>query len=467
MGDYYLAVDIGASSGRHILASAAEDGTLRMEEVYRFENGLTEKNGHMCWDTKYLFSQILAGMKQCREIGKIPKSMGIDTWAVDFVLLDADGSLIGDSVGYRDSRTAGMDEVVYRTIPQEELYARTGIQKQIFNTIYQLTAVRETAPEQLKEAAVFLMIPDYFNYLLTGVSCAEYTNATTTQLVNAETKDWDYEILERLGFPADIFPGIALPGTGLGGLKEEVRSEVGYDLEVVLPATHDTGSAVVAVPAREKNSIYISSGTWSLMGIEREKADTSKAGMDANFTNEGGYDYRFRYLKNIMGLWMIQSVRREYGKAFSFAQLCEMAGAEDSFPSRVDVNDQSFLAPESMLYAVMDYCRKTGQKLPVNPGQVAAIIYQSLAESYAQTVQEIEKLTGVTYESIYLVGGGSNASYLNRLTAKATGKRVFAGPQEATAIGNILVQMLKDKVYATLEEAREAVYRSFRIKEEI
>ena len=215
MGDYYLAVDIGASSGRHILASAAEDGTLRMEEVYRFENGLTEKNGHMCWDTKYLFSQILAGMKQCREIGKIPKSMGIDTWAVDFVLLDADGSLIGDSVGYRDSRTAGMDEVVYRTIPQEELYARTGIQKQIFNTIYQLTAVRETAPEQLKEAAVFLMIPDYFNYLLTGVSCAEYTNATTTQLVNAETKDWDYEILERLGFPADIFPGIALPGTGL------------------------------------------------------------------------------------------------------------------------------------------------------------------------------------------------------------------------------------------------------------
>ena len=466
MGEYYLAIDIGASSGRHILATTLEDGTLTMEEVYRFDNGLSEVDGHMCWDTKYLFSQIIAGMKKCKEIGKIPKSMGIDTWGVDFVPLDANGNKVGNSVGYRDGRTNGMDDVVYESIPLDELYARTGIQKQIFNTVYQMAAIREQNPEWLDEAKTFLMIPDYFNYLLTGVKCAEYTNATTTQLVNAQTNSWDDEIMDRLGIPREIFPDIMLPGTKVGNLSETVRSEVGYDLAVVLPATHDTGSAVLAVPAKEENAIYISSGTWSLMGIERKNADTTKASMEANFTNEGGYDHRFRYLKNIMGLWMIQSVRREYGKAFSFAELCEMAAKEDSFPSRVDVNDQSFLAPESMLYAIMDYCKRTGQKIPVNPGQVAAVIYQSLAESYAQTVKEIEALTGKTYEAIYIVGGGSNASYLNALTAKATGKKVYAGPGEATAIGNILAQMLGDHVYATIQEARDAVYRSFEIREE-
>ena len=304
------------------------------------------------------------------------------------------------------------------------------------------------------------MTPDDFPALCAILQDPEVMYAYEHAFSDAETKDWDYEILERLGFPADIFPGIALPGTGLGGLKEEVRSEVGYDLEVVLPATHDTGSAVVAVPAREKNSIYISSGTWSLMGIEREKADTSKAGMDANFTNEGGYDYRFRYLKNIMGLWMIQSVKKEFTEDLSFAQICEMASKE-TIPSIVDCNDDCFLAPKSMIKAVQDFCSRTGQQVPETVGEISSVIYNSLAKCYGDTVQEIEEITGKKYSTIYVVGGGSNAGYLNELTAKYTGKKVSAGPSEATAIGNVIVQMLHDGVFKDLPEARTCVRESF------
>ena len=464
MGEYYLAIDIGASSGRHILATTLEDGTLTMEEVYRFDNGLSEVDGHMCWDTKYLFSQIIAGMKKCKEIGKIPKSMGIDTWGVDFVLLDANGNMVGNSVGYRDGRTNGMDDVVYESIPLDELYARTGIQKQIFNTVYQMAAIREQNPEWLDEAKTFLMIPDYFNYLLTGVKCAEYTNATTTQLVNAQTNSWDDEIMDRLGIPREIFPDIMLPGTKVGNLSETVRSEVGYDLAVVLPATHDTGSAVLAVPAKEENAIYISSGTWSLMGVENREAICTEESRKANLTNEGGYEYRYRFLKNIMGLWMIQSVRHEYEDKYSFAELCAMAEAVKDFPSRVDVNDDCFFAPDSMIGAIKEYCEKSGQPVPQTPGEVSTVVYQSLADSYGQTVQEIQAITGKDYEAINIVGGGANADYLSQLTANSTGKTVYAGPTEATAIGNLVAQMLKAGEYESLEEARKGIFKSFAVK---
>ena len=310
MRQYYLAIDIGASSGRHILAHM-ENGKMILEEIYRFPNGMIEKNGHKCWDTEALFDAILEGMKKCKEVGKVPVSMGIDTWAVDYVLLDKENKMIGDAVGYRDGRTMGMDEKVYAIIPEEKLYERTGIQKQIFNTIYQLMAVKEQDSKMLGQAETMLMIPEYFNYLLTGKKAAEYTNATTTQLVSPETKDWDYELIEMLGYPRQIFQKIEKPGTVLGNLTEEVKKEVGFDCKVILPATHDTGSAVMAVPTNDENTIYISSGTWSLMGTELKKADCSKESRLHNFTNEGGYDYRFRYLKNIMGLWMIQSVRCE------------------------------------------------------------------------------------------------------------------------------------------------------------
>lgn len=465
MSQYHLAIDIGASGGRHILGWK-ENGRLLQEEVYRFKNGMENKDGVLCWNTERLFASILEGMKRCKEAGKIPSTMGIDTWAVDFVLLDEKDQILGDSVGYRDDRTAGMDQKVYETIPLPELYERTGIQKLIFNTVYQLMAVKEQHPEELRQAKSYLMIPDYFHFLLTGKKCCEYTNATTTQLVSPVTKDWDRELMEKLGYPAQIFPEIALPGTSLGGLRPEIQSQVGFDCQVVLPATHDTGSAVLAVPALQKQFLYISSGTWSLMGTERMEADCSPESMRANFTNEGGYEYRFRYLKNIMGLWMIQSLKKELEKErdYSFQELCSMAEECNSFPSRVDVDDDRFLAPESMLLELQAACRESGQKVPETPGELAAVIYQSLAECYGRTVRELEELTGVTYEGIYIVGGGSNADYLNELTAKATGKTVYAGPGEATALGNHLVQMLHQKEFASLEEARKCVFESFPMK---
>lgn len=357
-----------------------------------------------------------------------------------------------------------MDKEVSRFLSQEELYARTGIQKQIFNTIYQLMAVKKGEPQLLSKAKAMLMVPDYFNFLLTGRKCTEYTNATTTQLVNPVTRDWDYELIELLGYPKRIFGTISQPKTPVGRLTEEMRARVGYDLEVVLPATHDTGSAVVSVPATGDSYLYISSGTWSLMGTERMEADCSKASMEANLTNEGGYGYRFRYLKNIMGLWMIQSVRNELGREYSFAQLCRMAEECREFPSRVDVNDQSFLAPVSMMEAITRYCEAHGEMAPKTPGEYAAVIYQSLADSYGQTVREIEGITGQRFEKIHIVGGGANADYLNRLTAEATKKPVYAGPTEATAIGNLVVQMLADNRFASLEEVRQAIYGSFSIE---
>lgn len=462
MEKYYLAIDIGASSGRHMLASM-KDGKMQLEEVYRFPNGMDNKNGTLCWDTDRLFKEIVNGLKKCREIGKIPVSMGIDTWGVDYVLLDKDDNILGDTVGYRDSRTEGMDGKVYEVILQDDLYARTGIQKQIFNTIYQLMAVKESHPEYLEQAETLLMIPDYFNFLLTGVKKNEYTEATTGQLISPKTNDWDYELIDKLGYNSKMFVPVSMPGTVVGDFTEEVQKEVGFNCTVVLPATHDTGSAVLAVPTNDDDAVYISSGTWSLMGIERKEADCSMESMRANFTNEGGYDHRFRYLKNIMGLWMIQSVKKEFTEDLSFAQICEMASKE-TISSIVDCNDDCFLAPESMIGAVQKFCRDTDQQVPETVGEISSVIYNSLAKCYGDTVEEIEAITGRKYSTIYVVGGGANAGYLNELTAKYTGRRVSAGPTEATAIGNVIVQMIRDGVFASLPEARTCVKESFDVK---
>ena len=462
MEKYYLAVDIGASSGRHMLASM-KDGKMQLEEVYRFPNGMDNKNGTLCWDVDRLITEIKNGLKKCKEIGKIPVSMGIDTWGVDYVLLDKNDNILGDTVGYRDSRTEGMDEKVYEVIPQDDLYARTGIQKQIFNTIYQLMAVKESHPEYLEQAETILMIPDYFNFLLTGVKMNEYTEATTGQLISPKTNDWDYELIDMLGYNSKMFRPVSMPGTVVGDFTEDVQKEVGFNCTVVLPATHDTGSAVLAVPTNDDDAVYISSGTWSLMGIERKEADCSMESMKANFTNEGGYDHRFRYLKNIMGLWMIQSVKKEFTEDLSFAEICEMASKE-TIPSIVDCNDDCFLAPESMIEAVQKFCCDTDQPVPETVGEISSVIYNSLAKCYGDTVEEIEAITGKKYSTIYVVGGGSNAGYLNELTAKYTGRKVSAGPSEATAIGNIIVQMLHDGVFASLPEARTCVKESFDVK---
>lgn len=434
-----------------------------LEEIHRFPNGMTECNGEKVWDVDLLFGEILTGMKKCKELGKIPYSVGIDTWAVDFVLLDRNGRRLGNAVGYRDDRTQGMDEKVYAKIPETELYGRTGIQKQIFNTIYQLMALKCREPEMLVQADKLLMIPDYFHYLLTGKAVTEYTNATTTQLVNPQTKDWDEELILQLGFPMDIFTEIAVPGTELGEIKAEIAKEIGYSCKVVLPATHDTGSAVMAVPAQGDDALYISSGTWSLMGTERMEADCSEESRKKNLTNEGGFNYRFRYLKNIMGLWMIQSVKKEIAPELGFGEICAQA-SKCTISSIVDCNDDRFLAPKNMTEEVCRACEESGQQIPEGIVQVAAVIYNSLAKCYAKTKQEIEYMTGKRYDVVHIVGGGANADYLNRLVAKETGVSVFAGPTEATAIGNIAVQMIAGGEYKDLFEVRARIAESFVIQ---
>ncbi len=460
--NYYLAVDIGASSGRHILAHL-EDGKMVLEEIHRFPNGAPEVDGVRAWDMDALYKAIIEGMKKCKDAGKIPSYMGIDTWGVDFVLLDEDDEPLGPCVAYRDDRTQGMDEEVYKIIPEAKLYERTGIQKQIFNTIYQLMALKTKQPELLASAQSLLMIPDYLNFLLTGKKAQEYTNATTGQLVDPNTNDWDYELIEKLGYPKEIFAPMTKPGTVLGNLSDYVAAEVGFDCKVVLPCTHDTGSAVVAVPCTTDENVYISSGTWSLLGTELMKADCSLGSAKANFTNEGGYDYRYRYLKNIMGLWMIQSVRSEIAADQSFGDICD-AAAKCTIKSIVDANDARFLAPKNMTEEVQAACRETNQQVPEGIAEVACVIYNSLALCYKNAVEEISKMTGLKYDCIHIVGGGSNADYLNRLTAKATGLRVEAGPTEGTAIGNIAVQMITAGELKDLKDARCCIKDSFDIK---
>ncbi len=459
---YFLAIDIGASSGRHIL-SHLEDGKLVLEEIYRFENGFSKKNGHLCWDIDGLFNEILAGMKKCGEAGKIPLSVGIDTWGVDFVLLDKDGNRLGDAVSYRDDRTKGMDKAVDDIIPLSSLYARTGIQKQQFNTIYQLMSVKKETPERLEVADSLLFVPEYLTYRLSGKKISEYTIATTGQLINLETKDWDFALLDMCGYPRHLFRPLAAPGTKVGNLVPAIREAVGYDTAVILPPTHDTASAVAAIPMVSEHPLYISSGTWSLLGTESKTPLCNAQSMAANFTNEGGYEYRYRILKNIMGLWMMQSVRKEWDKKYSFQYMCD-AAKEADISSIVDCQDEAFLAPDSMIEAIKAACRDSRQPVPETVGEIAAVIYNSLAACYRNAIKALEEMTGVTYDAVHIVGGGSKDDYLNALTAKAVGKPVYAGPTEATALGNLIVQMITAGVFSDLTDARTCIRHSFPVE---
>lgn len=479
MKTYYLAIDIGASSGRHIL-SYVEDGKMKLDEIYRFDNKQVQKDGHVCWDLENLWNGILEGIKVCKRTGKIPKTVGIDTWAVDYVLLDENNELLGDAVAYRDGRTEDADEIVERLISEKELYQHTGIQKQIFNTIYQLTALKKEKPEELARAKSLLMIPDYFNYLLTGVMKQEYTNATTTNLVHAADKKWDYPLIETLGLPKKLFGSLSMPGTVVGEFTPEIQKEVGFSSTVILPATHDTGSAFLAVPAEDDQAVYLSSGTWSLLGVENEVPITTEESRRENFTNEGGAWYRYRYLKNIMGLWMIQSIRRELNgtayvagheskhksdRQWGFGDLAQEAKKAEGFASVVDVNHQGFLAPDSMIDAVSDYCRSTGQRVPESVGELMQCVYQSLALCYKNAIEKLGSLTNREYTSIYIVGGGCQDMYLNNIIARTTGLPVYAGPVEGTAIGNLMVQFIAGGEFEDLKSARESIRRSFDIKE--
>ena len=430
----YLAVDIGASSGRHILGWL-EDGKLKLKEIYRFKNGAEDQNGRLYWDIDRLESEVTDGIAACETA---PESVAVDTWAVDYVLLGKNGD---------------------RICP----YGRTGIQMQKFNTVYQLAAQKKEMPDVFEKAEKLLMIPDYLAYRLSGVAVNEYTNASTTAMVSAEHKTWDKEIIARVGLPEKIFGALHKPGEALGGLTERVKEKVGFDLTVRLAASHDTASAFLAVPAKNENAVFLSSGTWSLIGVELKAPVTNDESRAQNFTNEGGYEYRYRYLKNIMGLWMLQNMRHELGVENSFDKLTELAQSAADYKGRVDVNAECFLAPKSMCAAVKNELMKQGFKEPTVP-EMLSCVYHSLAESYAETIKALEKLTGKIYTSLNIVGGGSRDEYLNKLTAKACGLPVYAGPTEGTAIGNLIVQMIADGELASVQQARDVIRDSFEIK---
>lgn len=453
---YSLAVDIGASSGRHILGWL-QDGVINQVEVYRFENNIMNKDGVIQWDIDHLVKEVKAGIKACNDIGKIPETVAVDTWGVDYVLLDKDKKPIMPAVAYRDSRTDGIIEEIDNIIPREELYKRTGIQPIAFNTIYQLYCDKKSG--KLEKAEHFLMIPEYISFCLTGVMKNEYTNATTGATVNAETKQRDNELLSLLGIRTDIFEDLSLPGDVVGNFSEEVKNQMGFDATVIFCPSHDTASAVAACPVGD-NGVYISSGTWSLIGTENKNAVSSVDALNGGFTNEGGINYRYRFLKNIMGMWLFQNIRRNLDKKYSYDEMMEMA-KNSSFRELINPNAKEFVAPENMVEAIRNYLGKP--ELPI--GDVLASVYHSLANTYNESVKTIEKVSGKQIDLINIIGGGSKDSYLNELTKEYTGKRVLAGPTEATAIGNLIAQfMYLDKDF-TLDKARETVKKSFSIIE--
>lgn len=453
MKTYYLAVDIGASSGRHIL-SHIENDRLVLEEIYRFDNNLVESENGLVWDTESLFNEVLCGIKKCKKIGKIPKSIAIDTWGVDYVLLDENKKEIKPCFCYRDSRTNGVIDEVESIISPSRLYSKTGIQKQNFNTIYQLYADKKSG--RLEKAAYFLMMPDYLSFKLTGEVKNEYTNATTTGLVNANAKTWDTDIIYALGLTGVSFLPLSLPSSHVGFLSEEIQKAVGFNCAVLFAPSHDTASAVCACPMKD-DDLYISSGTWSLIGTEITEPILSEDARLHNFTNEGGIDYRFRFLKNYMGMWLFQNIRRNLNKEKTYDEMMQLAMSCGDY-KYFDVNDNTLVAPKNMIEAIGKLIGSDDLGLILNSA------YHSLAKSYSEAVTEIEAVTGKRFNAIHIVGGGCRDKYLNALTRDYTGKSVTAGPVEATATGNIISQIMFDKKIP-FAAARDIVKKSFDIKE--
>jgi len=460
----FLAVDLGAESGRALLGDF-EGGRVTLNEVHRFPNVPVRTPDGLHWDALRLVGCVYRGMsKAARETGSI-ESVGVDTWGVDFGLLDRDGSLVSNPYHHRDPRTEGMVERAFERVAKEEIYQTTGIQFIRINTLYQLLAM-EGSP-LLEITDTLLTMPDLINYWLTGEKAAEYTNATTTQLYNLERNDWATGLMERLGIPANLFPGIIRPGAEIGPLLPEVAGE--WDLPrlpVTAVASHDTGSAVVAVPAEGEDFAYISSGTWSLVGLELPEPVATEGAMRANFTNEGGFGGKARFLKNVMGLWILQECRRHWareGREYSYEELVHMA--EEAPPLRflMDPDDPSFLEPGGMPARVSGFCEATGQGAVEEPGAVVRCVLESLALAYRRVIEESEKLTGRTVPVIHVVGGGSQNALLCQLTADATGRPVLAGPVEATALGNVLVQAHGRGRLGSLEEIREVVRASVEV----
>ena len=435
---YYLAIDIGASSGRHIVGYM-KDGELVTDELYRFPNGMDTLDGHLVWDTDRLLREVKAGIAECFKKYPEIESLSIDTWGVDYVLLRGEEEVI-PTYAYRDSRVDGPIEEVHSIIPFAELYSRTGIQFNKFNSIYQLYA--DKLAGRLDGVTDFLMIPEYLMYKLTGNKVKEFTNATTAGLINADTLKFDEYIWDKLGFPETMRSEVYQPGTLVGRLSDEVAREVGGNLDVVLCATHDTGSAVEAIEM-QTDAPYVSSGTWSLLGVKTERALTDAKSRESGYSNEGGVGYN-RYQKNITGMWIIQSLRKELCPDTSYGDIVELAKSS-TYTEIFDVNDDAFMAPESMKDAIKDYLVAHGKPAPKSAADYFNASYVSLAYGYKEAIADLENNTGKAYTELYIVGGGAKNAYLNGLTEQYTGKKVVALPIEATAIGNMMIQIKRSK----------------------
>jgi rhamnulokinase len=442
---HVIAVDLGAESGR-VIKVRFDGKQFAIEEVHRFPNIPVKVLGTLHWDALRLWHEIKTGIEQAANGAS---SVGLDGWGVDFALLDRDGRLLANPVHYRDSRTEGMMEWVFERVPRRTVFERTGIQFMTLNTLYQLASLACNNSPLLEGAATFLMIPDLFNYWLSGTLGAEFTDATTTQFYNPRTRNWDWETLTALGLPTKIFPTIIQPGTRLGTFK---------GLPVIAPACHDTGSAVVAVPTTTADYAYCSSGTWSLFGLEVNEAVINDAAYEGNVTNEGGVSGTFRLLKNVAGMWLAQQCRvtwQEQGTDYGYDQLTAEAKTAEPFRSMVDPDDPVFLPPGDMPARIREFCRRTGQPEPETVGQVMRTVYESLALKYRLTLDTLISITGRTVERLHVIGGGSRNGLLNQMTADALGRPVIAGPGEATALGNAVVQFIALGELGSVEEGRE------------
>lgn len=458
----YLAFDIGAESGRAILARVTGE-TIAIEEIHRFANPPLQESGSVHWDVERLWDDIRKGLS---EVDCELQSVGVDTWGVDYALLDEAGELIEHPYHYRDSRTRGIPEEVFEKVSKREIYSITGIQFMPINTLYQLFAEKKRTPEVLSRAKHMVMIPDLLHYWMTGKVVCEFTNASTTQMVNATTRTWDAGLLDRVGLPCSLPAPIVEPGTMVGKLLPEVGAGGIAHTPVIAPATHDTGSAVAAIAARE-GTAFISSGTWSLVGMEVDAPLASLDALQMNFSNEGGVNGTTRLLKNVMGLWMLRCCRERWsqpGSEHAYEQLIQQAAAEPAFAHLVDPDDESFLAPENMCTAIDEFCFRTHQPKPTTPARYTRTILESLALKYRTVIDELEHLTGERIKQIRIIGGGSKNRLLNQFTADATGKRVLAGPIEATALGNAAVQILATGEAASLKQVRALIERSFPVE---
>lgn len=455
----HIAVDIGASSGRLVVGTLS-DGKLALEEIHRFSNGFTEREGSCFWDIDYLFGQIISGLQRAKARGISECTLGIDTWAVDYVLLDEDGNRIQEVYAYRDRRTDGVMEEMAQLISPAAVYAKTGIQQLSFNTLYQLYAHDR---EELSRADQILLVPDYLYYRLSGRKINEATNASTMQLLNLQTGEFDEDLLSLLHLRREQFAALTAPGESLGPILESLVKQ--YNLpqcELICAATHDTASAVLGVPLQSGRSpAYISSGTWSLLGVELSQPVNNPEAMAANYTNEWGAYGTYRFLKNIMGLWLIQEVRRLDGGYHSFAELARLAGEAVGFRSLIPCNAPRFLNPENMMEEIRVACAESGEPVPQTLGELARCIFDSLALSYRSYLQELEALTGTAVDVLQIVGGGASNELLCQLAADVTGRKVLAGPTESTALGNLAVQLIHSGHVADISEAREIIGNSF------